>query len=175
MPYWEFIPPAAAPETPEYDDTPRFGVCQVPNDDVTTTVWYVMWCPTRPIVRGELGALWEPWNQQFQTTIGKHKWAQDRTLMAAGHFTGLDNLVSEDMAVGEAMGPIADRTRETLGTSDTAVARFRRVYLEAVRRNAEGEVPRGCGPNIPYAKIMGVGTYHPGNINWRNALDPQLV
>lgn len=175
MPYWQFIPPAAAPETPEYAVTPRFGVCQVPNDDVTSTVWYVMWHPTRPIVRGEVGAMWEVWNRQFQSTLGQHKWAQDREQMKAGHFTGIDNLLAEDMAVGESMGPIADRTRETLGSSDTGVARFRRVYLEAARKAAAGEVPRGCGPDVPYPKIMGVGTYHAADVDWRNALDPQLV
>jgi len=175
MPYYEFIPPAAAPDSPAYADMPRFVVCQVPHDDHTTTVWYIMWTANRPIARGEVGAMWEVWNQDYQTTIGQPMWAQDRAQMRAGHFTGINNLLSEDMAVAESMGSIADRTREYLGSSDTAVARFRRVYFEAIRAHAEGGIPRGCSPDIPFRLIEGRGIFHVEDAPWQRTLDPALV
>ena len=175
MPYYEFIPPAAAPDSPHYADAPRFVVCQVPHDDHHTTVWYIMWTANRPIVRGEVGAMWEVWNQEYQTLAGRYKWGQDRAQMAAGHFTGINNLLSEDMAVAESMGPIADRSREYLGSSDTAVARFRRVYFEAIRAHADGAIPRGCAPDIPFRLIEGRGIYHVDDAGWQRVLDPALV
>ena len=175
MPYYEFIPPAAAPDAPVYDDAPRFVVCQVPIDDFNTTVWYIMWTARRPIVRGEVGAMWEVWNQEYQTLAGRPMWGQDRAAMKAGHFTGINNLLSEDMAVGESMGPIADRRREYLGSSDTAVARFRRVYFEAIRAHADGTLPRGCAPDIPFRLIEGRGIYHLNETDWQRVLDPALV
>jgi phenylpropionate dioxygenase-like ring-hydroxylating dioxygenase large terminal subunit len=174
MPYYEFIPPAAAPDAPFYADAPRFVVCQVPNDDHHTTVWYIMWTAQRPIQRGEIGAMWEVWNQEWQTIADKPMWEQNRAQMADGHYTGINNLLSEDMAVAESMGPLADRSREYLGSSDTAVARFRRVYFDAIRANADGLLPRGCSPDTPFRLIEGRGIYHQED-GWQRVLDPALV
>jgi nitrite reductase/ring-hydroxylating ferredoxin subunit len=175
MPYFQFIPPAAPPETALYDTIPRFMVCQVPLDDEHTTVWYVMWKTSGPIERGEPGARWEVWNQEYQAVIDEQKFGQDRARMRAGHFSGINNLLTEDMAVAESMGPIADRSREYLGSSDTAVARFRRQYLEAIRDNAEGRLPRGLAADTPFALIEGRGVIHREPDAWREALAPELA
>ena len=54
-------------------------------------------------------------------------WHQNREAMANGHFSGfLKNFVYEDFIIEESMGPIMDRTKEFLGTSD-AVNRVRLV------------------------------------------------
>jgi len=47
-----------------------------------------------------------------------------------------------DAALAESGGPIADRTREHLGTSDKAVAAFRQRLLGAARRLAQGVEPQ---------------------------------
>lgn len=172
MPYWNFIPPAAAPDSPDYEDCPRFGVCQVPNDDVTTTVWYCMWKPHSTLVRGEPGAMWEVWNQEWQAKRDLYKWGQDRGKMRAGHFTGIPNLLAEDMAIAESMKPIVDRSREYLGSSDTAVARFRRTYLEALRQESAGETPRCCAAEVPYTIIHGHGLLHPNPDDWKKIYEP---
>lgn len=73
-----------------------------------------------------------------------NNWGQDRTLMAAGHFTGFGtNIVEEDMVVQLSMGPIADRTEEMLSTSDVAIVRLRRLLLDALKADANGEAPPG--------------------------------
>jgi phthalate 4,5-dioxygenase oxygenase subunit len=77
-------------------------------------------------------------------------WGQDRTLMAAGHFTGFgENIVAEDMVVQLSMGPIADRTDEMLSTSDVAIVRLRRFLLDAVKADSQGKLPPGSalGPD----------------------------
>jgi phthalate 4,5-dioxygenase oxygenase subunit len=175
MPYWNFIPPAAAPDSPEYEDCPRFGVCQVPNDDVTTTVWYCMWRPNSKLTRGGQGTMWEVWNQEWQATRHERSWAQDREKMRNGHFTGIPNLLAEDMAVAEGMKPIVDRSREYLGASDTAVLRFRKMYLDSLRAQSAGETPAVCTARTPYAIIHGHGLLHPHVDDWKKIYEPKPV
>jgi len=172
MPNYEFIPRAAPPGTEEYERIARFVVTQVPIDDVTTIVWYIMWHPSRPLARGENGTMWPVWNDGYEEVRRLRLMGQDRAKMAAGHFSGINNLLTEDMIVGESMGPIVDRSREYLGTSDTAVARFRRLFLDAIRDNENGITPRGSGADVPYAAIEGRGVNHPASVDWRDAAQP---
>ena len=39
--------------------------------------------------------------------------------MKAGNFTGITGIPNQDIAMWETMGPIADRTSERLGASDS--------------------------------------------------------
>ena len=169
MPSWEFIPRPTAPGTAEYDDMARFVVHQTPVDDVTTKVWYIIWHPARAITYDE--ARWTVWNDEYLAVIDEPLMGQDRTLMKSGHMSGVNNLLTEDMLVAETMGPIADRTGEYLGSSDAAVARFRRLFLDAVRENAGGNIPRGCSGSEPYHRIVGIGVLHPANVAWRDCLN----
>ena len=169
MPSWEFIPRPTAPGTAEYADMTRFVVHQTPVDDVTTTVWYIIWHPDRPITYEE--ARWTVWNDEYIAVIDEPLMGQDRVLMKAGHMSGVNNLLTEDMLVAETMGPIADRTGEYLGSSDAAVARFRRLFLEAIRENADGNVPRGCSGHEPYRRIVGQGVMHPATVEWRDCVN----
>lgn len=168
MPSWEFIPRPTEPGTREYDDMPRFVVHQTPVDDVTTTVWYINWHPDRPISYGE--ARWCGWNDEYLQVIDEPLMGQDRAKMKAGHMTGINNLLTEDMIVAETMGPIADRTGEYLGSSDAAVARFRRLFIEAIRDQERGAVPRGCGSTANYPQLGGLGVLHPAGVDWRDCV-----
>jgi phenylpropionate dioxygenase-like ring-hydroxylating dioxygenase large terminal subunit len=169
MPSWEFIPRASAPGTAEFADMPRFVVHQTPLDDVTTTVRYIIWHPERPISYEE--ARWTVWNDEYIAVMDQPLMGQDRALMNAGHMTGVNNLLTEDMLVAETMGPIADRTGEYLGSSDAAVARFRRLFLEAIREHEHGNTPRGCSGHEPYGRIVGLGLLHPAHVDWRDAVN----
>jgi hypothetical protein len=68
------------------------------------------------------------------------------------------------------MGPIADRTGEYLGSSDAAVARFRRLFIEAIRDQERGAVPRGCAGTGNYHRLGGLGVLHPADVDWRDCV-----
>jgi len=71
-------------------------------------------------------------------------WGQNRPAMAAGHFSGFTgNLLQEDIITQVSMGPIADRTREHLSSSDVAIIHARRLLLRALDRVADGHLPYG--------------------------------
>jgi 5,5'-dehydrodivanillate O-demethylase len=61
---------------------------------------------------------------------------------ANGEFI-VDNIDGQDMMAWVTQGPIADRTRENLGSSDKGVATYRRVLRRELKKIAQGEDPIG--------------------------------
>lgn len=107
-------------------------------------------------------------------------WGQERATMESGEsFTGLPGVQVEDFAAQESMGPIVDRSREHLGSSDIAVIRMRRLMLDAVRKLDSGDplLAQGGGfdygyiraeedltaPGAPWQTIGRAGARHPSN------------
>ncbi len=78
--------------------------------------------------------------------------------MNAGHFTGFGRtLLEEDVVIQSSMGPILDRTKENLSSSDVAVAHARRMLLDAVNAAETGVLPPGSarapdGVRLPNAR-----------------------
>ena len=66
----------------------------------------------------------------------------DRDLQKSGiSYTGIKGIAVQDIAVQESMGPIYDRTKEHLGTSDTAIIAARKLLMNAVRGLKRGTIP----------------------------------
>ncbi|HEV8022081.1 MAG TPA: hypothetical protein VGP41_12495, partial [Candidatus Lustribacter sp.] len=80
-------------------------------------------------------------------------WRQDRAAMKAGSWIGIQGFPQQDIAVQESMGPLVDRTREHLGTSDVAIIRMRRRMLEAVGRWQRGETLVGQSAGIRFDRL----------------------
>jgi nitrite reductase/ring-hydroxylating ferredoxin subunit len=81
-------------------------------------------------------------------------WGQDRELMASGHFTGIGrSLLEEDAVVQTSMGPIVDRSKETLSSSDVAVAQNRRLLLDAISAVEAGELPPGSARSAEPVRV----------------------
>jgi phthalate 4,5-dioxygenase len=94
-------------------------------------------------------------------------WLQDRAAMRRGEsHTGLSSVGREDFAVQESMGPILDRSKEHLGVSDTAVIRFRRLMLDAVRRVEAGETPPGLAEPADLGSMRSEEEILPIDADW---------
>ena len=52
----------------------------------------------------------------------------------------------QDSAIQESMGPIADRTKEHLGVSDTAIIQIRKILLQSLKDMVAGKEPPGLNP-----------------------------
>jgi phthalate 4,5-dioxygenase len=161
LPYYSFIP------------TPGGAACfvtiVVPIDDETHMQWYIIYDPVKPIAeaaRARLMADTSGDRDDFASDLGgwHNRWSQNRALMKTGHWTGIARpLPFEDFAVQEAMGPIMDRTREQLGSSDVTIVRTRRLLLEAARSFAEGKV-LDVGD---YDKVRALAIRLAGDADWR--------
>jgi phenylpropionate dioxygenase-like ring-hydroxylating dioxygenase large terminal subunit len=101
-----------------------------------------------------------PWLEQRESNMGRgpgdlipgtfrlkrnqtNDYLIDRAAQKTKTFTGIAGVNTQDFALQEGMGPIVDRSREFLGTSDKAIAAMRRLLLEAVETVEQGGTPRG--------------------------------
>jgi phthalate 4,5-dioxygenase oxygenase subunit len=125
------------------------GHCWVPRDDETCWVWTFSWNPDQPLSEKDRDAIK---NETFVHTAvdpvtfrplrnKSNNYLIDRNLQRTSSMTGIHGFAAQDMAIQESMGPMADRTRERLGTSDTAIIAARRLLLNEIRALAAGEEP----------------------------------
>ena len=165
FPYYSFIPGDHG--------QPRFVVVVVPIDDEWSAHWYYYMNPFGPVpdwyrdnaLRGAL-----PDHDDFAADRGDHTnvWHQDREAMKDGHWSGITkNFVYEDFIIEESMGPIADRTKEYLGTSDSVITRARRILLKALKDHKAGKLPFGLGDDLDYSKIRALAARLPADTDWR--------
>jgi phthalate 4,5-dioxygenase oxygenase subunit len=148
----------------------------VPRDDVSSYFHFICWGEPPGWIDQEA---WRAFNRlevgidvddAFRPICrnAENKYGQDRQAMKLGDFTGITGIPNQDIAMWESMGPIVDRTSEMLGTSDIAIARFRRLMVDAARRFASaGTVIGQAEPHIPQAKLCSYQGIVPKNADWR--------
>ena len=167
--------PVANPETHDYvrttvfiapftvlippNDQYKLAQMLVPVDDVTCMFYWVAWHETKGISQdawrkfcaAEVGPDLDA-NYRKLRNLANH-YGQDRAAMKAGDFTGITGIPTQDMAMWESMGPIADRSADHLGSSDTAIIQFRRQMVEAAKACAAGGPALGVGLSVRHAEL----------------------
>jgi phthalate 4,5-dioxygenase oxygenase subunit len=71
------------------------------------------------------------------------------------------------MAMWESMGPIADRGRDHLGSSDLAVLQFRRQMTAAARAVKAGEPAIGARSGVRHLDLASFEGVVPKSADWR--------
>ena len=92
----------------------------------------------------------------------------DRELYRSERFFGVDggNIGTQDLAVQESMGPIMDRRKEHLGTTDLGVIASRRMLIQAaIALRDQGTIPPGVREPESYA-VHAVGFTLPHGESW---------
>ena len=98
----------------------------------------------------------------------QNRYLQDREAMKRGNFTGIKGIPTQDMAMWESMGPIADRSKDMPGSSDVAVVQFRRMMVNAAKKFVEGGPAIGTTePHIPHVKLSSYEGVVPKSVDWR--------
>ena len=103
----------------------------------------------RVMYRFEDGSYVDTWRPQRQM---ENDFLIDRDMQRTINYTGIGSGREQDMAMTDSMGAVADRTREHLGTSDTAIIAGRRILLRMARELQEGAEP--YAPSHP--EVFGV-------------------
>jgi phenylpropionate dioxygenase-like ring-hydroxylating dioxygenase large terminal subunit len=125
---------------------------RIPIDDEHSWFFRIRWNPDRPLPPEEVqsyksdGVLFpELIPGTFRPKANKdNDYLIDRSNQKFFTYTGIKGIAEQDMAMIESMGGqggIADRTKEHLGTSDTAIIRARRALLLAARDLEAGKEP----------------------------------
>jgi nitrite reductase/ring-hydroxylating ferredoxin subunit len=135
---------------PAEDDAVVTGNAWVPIDDENCWVYRASWHPTRPLTEKEVhdyrhgGVMHEEVDPAtFRPVANKRNdYLVNRDMQRTQTFSGIKGIQAQDMAMIESMGPIYDRTREHLGSSDTAIIAMRRKLLGLVQAfSSNGEPP----------------------------------
>jgi nitrite reductase/ring-hydroxylating ferredoxin subunit len=139
-----------------------------PVDDTHHTLFFGCWSDNADINDGRgipacqsgiMGDL--PYNEHDfgAFTAGQDEnFGQSREAMRDGHFTGFTgNLLQEDTVTQASMGPIVDRTKEHLSSSDVAIIHARRLLLAAAASVAAGGTfalgSYGCDDVVPIDRV----------------------
>ena len=154
----------------------------VPIDDVNTMFYWIAWHPDP-----KKGITQEAWRKFCAATVGEdlnpdftkkrtlaNRYLQDRDAMKRGDFTGIKGIPTQDMAMWESMGRIADRSKDHPGASDMAVVQFRRIMIAAAKRFKETGAVIGAGKDrIPHVQLASFEGLLPKTADWRKAGVPQ--
>jgi phthalate 4,5-dioxygenase len=174
-PWYTMIPP--------FGDNPIGGHAWVPIDDETTLTWSFQWHPTRPLTEEELGPMRAGLGIHMEVIPGTYfplrnaanDYLLDRDAQRNGtSFTGIRGVSAQDNAMQESMGKVFDRTREHLGSSDTAIIQVRRFLINHARLLIEeGAAP---GVNADQQRVRSVSMVIPRSItNWPEAAKDALI
>ncbi len=166
-------------------DQPKLdGHIWVPIDDTSTYVYN--WChgydESVPISAAD--------QEKFEASAGRGKdhfipgtfvlnrnpgndYRIDRQRQKTQTFTGIVGTNTQDYAMQEGMGPISDRSREHLGTSDRAIVVMRRLIKEAIDSVESGGTLRGIDP-ATYRDVRPYDGMVPEGGDWRTEFVPHL-
>lgn len=159
------------------------GHIWVPSDDEHTWIWSWMYTangePLSPEVidaeKSSAGRRDEdvlPASLRFKRNRD-NDYLIDRRRQRTVNYTGIDVISAQDQAAQESMGPIVDRSREHLGTSDVAIIAARRLLLEACQDVEEGRDP--VGSRLAAISARAAEMLLPADAPWLEAMREQLV
>jgi phthalate 4,5-dioxygenase len=147
MPFHTMIPP--------YGDNALNGHAWVPTDDESCIAWCFTHHPTRALTANELATMRSGGGihvklipGSFRPVVNKdNDYMIDRAAQRAGKsYCGVAGIAMQDAAIQESMGPIQDRSKENLVSTDNGVIMARIRLRKAALAAAEGGVPDGIDP-----------------------------
>jgi phthalate 4,5-dioxygenase oxygenase subunit len=150
--------------TPGSEDVSAVIFIVSPIDDTHHNLFYGIWSAVDinngtdvpPVLRSVVGDRpYDPHNFGGVSGDRDHNYGQDRQAMKDGHFSGfVGNLLQEDTVTQASMGPIVDRTKDHLSSSDVALIHTHRLLLEAIADDAAGRLPPGAGGGLDHRDVL---------------------
>jgi phthalate 4,5-dioxygenase oxygenase subunit len=154
-------------------ETPFITNVRIPIDDEHSMQFRIWTHPDRPLTEQELetanaGVLFpEMIPGTFETRENaSNDYLIDRENQKTGTYTGIKGIPSQDLAVTQDQGggPIADRSRERLTSSDTAIVFMRKRLLDSVKALMQGHEPPEAKNSAAY-KVRPIDTVLPHGID----------
>ena len=145
LPWYTLVPP--------YGDHALFGHAWIPIDDHNVVTWTFTWHPTRPLTGEELATMRKGGGSHVELIPGTFRpvlnkdndYMIDRKAQKEGrYYSGVAGIAMQDASVQESMGPIVDRSKENLVSTDNAVILARQQLKRMViALRDHGTTPRG--------------------------------
>src|SRR5450756_1449734 len=134
MPSFTMIPPRG--------NHPVHGHFWIPSDDDNCWAWSFDYHPIRELAQAELAAMREGKGIHVRYVPGTYRafankdndYLMDRAAQKAGRtFSGVEGIAMQDSSLQESMGPIVDRTKENLVSTDNGIIMARHRLVRAVK------------------------------------------
>ncbi|MPZ55413.1 MAG: Rieske 2Fe-2S domain-containing protein [Rhizobiales bacterium] len=144
MPWYTMVPP--------YGDNALNAHAWVPIDDENCYTWTFTYHPTRPLSEMELDTMRKGGGIHVELSPGTFRpvinmdndYMIDRAAQKAGRtYSGVKGIAMQDASVQESMGPVADRTKENLVSTDNAIIMARHRLSRAALALQKGVAPPG--------------------------------
>jgi len=99
----------------------------------------------------------------------------DRRAQREGRsFSGVDGISMQDASIQESMGPIQDRTRENLVSTDNGIIMARHRLLKAAKALGKaGGLPPGCEP--AHQRVRSASLVLPQDVAFKEGAKDALV
>jgi phthalate 4,5-dioxygenase oxygenase subunit len=148
MPNFTMIPPRG--------DHPMHGHFWVPIDDHNCWAWTYDFHPTRALTKEERSAMEAGQGLHCKYVPGSYRplankdndYLMDRAAQKAGKtYSGIEGFAIQDSSLQESMGPVCDRTKENLVSTDNGIIMARHRMLRSLKAfQDKGTPPPGVDP-----------------------------
>jgi phthalate 4,5-dioxygenase len=148
MPAFTMIPPRA--------DHPVHGHFWIPIDDDNCWAWSFDYRVTKPLSPEQRQAMRDGWGVHVKYVPGTFRplankdndYLMDRAAQKAGKtFSGVEGISMQDASLQESMGPIVDRAKENLVSTDNGIIMARHRLLRATKALIDKDItPPGVDP-----------------------------
>jgi phthalate 4,5-dioxygenase len=147
MPWYTIIAPRAG--------HPIGAHAWVPIDDESCWAWSINYHPTRDLSEKEVAAMKEGAGIHVKYVPGTfiplankaNNYLIDRERQKSGrNYSGVEGIAMQDASLQESMGPVQDRTREHLCSTDNGIILTRKKLLKAAQANRDGKPVPGLDP-----------------------------
>ena len=174
MPCFTMVPPRG--------DHPVHGHFWIPIDDHQSWAWSFDYHPTRSLSASERQAMMDGKGIHSLNIPGTFLPVQnkandyliDRASQKAGiHYSGVEGIAMQDASLQESMGPIQDRAREHLVSTDNGIIMARHRLMRAAKALLENDInPPGTDSNAQ--RIRSVAMLMPRNAPFMELAEPAM-
>ncbi len=175
MPSYTMIPPRG--------DHPVHGHFWIPIDDENCWAWSFDYHPVRALTKDERQAMIDGHGVHVKYTPGTYRplankdndYLMDREAQKRGEtYSGVAGIAMQDASLQESMGPIVDRSKENLVSTDNGIIMARhRLRKAAIALADKGEVPQGVDP--VHQKVRSVAIVLPADKPFIDACKADLT
>jgi len=174
MPTFTMIPPRG--------NHPVHGHFWIPADDENCWTWSYDYHPTRPLsaeviqaVRDGKGIHVTYVPGTFRPTANKdNDYLMNRAAQKRGEtYSGVAGFAMQDASVQESMGPIVDRSKENLVSTDNGIIMMRHRLLRSLKAMEKGETPPGI--DLAHQRVRSAAVVLPPDQPFKDAAKEALM
>jgi phthalate 4,5-dioxygenase len=155
----------------------------IPIDDENCWTWSFDYHPIRELTDAEVAAMKDGKSIYVKFVPGTwrprankdNNYLIDRAAQKAGKtYSGVEGIAMQDASLQESMGPVVDRAKENLVSTDNGIIMARHRLLRAVKAlNDKGEVPPGVDP--AHQKVRSAAVVLPRDKAFKDAAKDALI